>query len=144
MRELKFRAWDTKKEVWTFATLGDLICGACEPDGDKPLSGAKQIWEQYTGLKDKNGKKIYEGDICRLAYYTKKEGKKRWHKDYEDVEAAEFEDGYFKFSNTDQYGIGSELSFSDYGEWSTADGSYKYEAEVIGNIHENPELLGGD
>jgi hypothetical protein len=43
----------------------------------------------------------------------------------------------------DKDGIGSELSFSDYGWWEGAKGQEKYEAEVIGNIHENPELLGG-
>ena len=99
------------------------------------------IVEWDTGLKDKNGKMIKEGDICRLIYFERGEGRKRWKKVNEDIEIVELEDGYFKFSNTDQYGIGSELAFSDYGEWSTASGQYKYEAMVIGNIHENPDLL---
>ena len=152
MRTMKFRVWDKEEERY----LDETQLAGITPDGKSILFiedfdevcslDIEDIFiiEPSTGLKDKNGEEIYEGDICRLAYYTKKEGKKRWHKDYEDVEVAEFEDGYFKFSNTDQYGIDSELSFSDYGEWSTADGSYKYEAEVIGNIHENKELLGGE
>jgi uncharacterized phage protein (TIGR01671 family) len=144
MKELRFRAWDidnkefvyisgtTDGEIWIDNGISTVIM----PEHKGP-------YEQYTGLKDKKGKKIYEGDICRLIYSEIRDGRKRWKKVNEDIERVEFEDGYFKFSNTDQYGIGSELSFSDYGEWSTADGSYKYEAEVIGNIHENPELLGG-
>ena len=145
-REIKFRVWsESDKEYRTDCSVHKLFTSKTgTPAMIYNDEGDCFLLEQYTGLKDKNGKEIYEGDICRLAYYTKKDGKKRWHKDLEDVEAVEFEDGYFKFSNTDQYGIGSELSFSDYGEWSTANGNYKYEAEVIGNIHENPELLGGE
>lgn len=102
--------------------------------------------EQYTGLKDKNGKEIYEGDIVNLEYYEKPFGKKRWRKTYprkggKDINIVGFEDGFFKFYEEDKDGYGSELSFSDYGEWEGKDGAYKYVAEVIGNIHETPELL---
>ena len=34
MRELKFRAWDKVNKIYTYATLGDLICGACTESGD--------------------------------------------------------------------------------------------------------------
>lgn len=146
-REIKFRAWVNDHWVdWipTCKTLGAYNASVIDTDGYTYEKDNPFIVEQYTGIRDKNGKEIYEGDICRLTYYTKKKTNKRWHKDYEDVEVVEFEDGYFKFTNTDQYGIGSELAFSDYGEWSSENGNYKYEAEVIGNIHENPELLEGE
>ena len=114
MREIKFRAFDTEKKAWTFVTLGDLICGACTENGDKPLSGAKQVWEQYTGLKDKNGKEIYEGDIVKCGPYS--------------ARPIVFEEG--------RYWLGEEpddLFFSS--------GFFHGGIEVIGNIHENPELL---
>lgn len=69
MREIEFRAWDKVNKTYTYVTLGDLICGACTETGDKKLSGNEQIWEQYTGVKDKNGKMIYEGDIVEHDVY---------------------------------------------------------------------------
>lgn len=123
MRELKFRAFDTENKTWTFVTLGDLICGACTENGDKPLSGAKQIWEQYTGLKDKNGKEIYGGDILRWKHYYTVTGE---HKEYTERVYWEEKDACYVV-----------------GDWFESLGSLVYEdaVELIGNIHENPELL---
>lgn len=143
MKELKFRAWSEEtKSFECFDLYEGTECGLTN----------LQIWardtqiEQYTGLKDKNGKEICENDIVNLEYYEKPFGKKRWNKTYprkgsKDINVVGFEDGYFKFHQEDKDGYGSELAFSDYGEWEVKDGSCKYVAEVIGNIHENPELL---
>lgn len=113
-REIKFRAFDIKNKTWTFVTLGDLICGACTEKGDKPLSGAKQVWEQYTGLKDKDGKEIYEGDIV----------------DYNDDGDCI---GYVVY-NAPNFEIMERTGFTC---WLKG-GPHQ---RVIGNIHENPELL---
>lgn len=73
---------------------------------------------EYTGLQDKNGKKIFEGDIVK--YIPIDQGEIGVYYYY-----IAFEDGYFRIGGTDEY---ISKIYSD--EW-----------EVVGNIHDNPELL---
>lgn len=81
------------------------------------------IFQQFTGLHDKNGKEIYEGDIVKFP-------KQWWHSDRHEADKMFVEE----ITWGDDYG--SWWRFSG-GDWSVE----KEDVEVIGNIYENPELL---
>ena len=84
---------------------------------------------QYTGLTDKNGKRIFEGDICRF-------------KRFNDVHI-----GKIVFNaTTASFVMWYQPIVGAYGEKATQKMllSVCDDIEVIGNIHDNPELLGGE
>ncbi len=114
-REIKFRVWNKDGNKW----VKNLTY--CIDD----FSTTNKEWHivmQYTGLKDKNGKEIYEGDILRYSDGSDVST----HKIFWDDKAARFYD--IRLEDGD-----SATSYDDF-EFFT-------EAKVIGNIYENPELL---
>ena len=64
MREIKFRCWGKESKKWFYYNEID---GRCLISPDQECSDSYQ----YTGLKDKNGKEIYEGDIIQEGYHNK-------------------------------------------------------------------------
>jgi len=116
MREIKFRVWC--KEGPSMLDWDYLIN---EPDFADFMKGAHvedayySRLMQYTGLKDKNGKEIYEGDVIVVI---------EWNRKYNVV----FERGMFKASGSTTFSLVTATN----GELS---------CQVIGNIYENPELL---
>ena len=116
MREIKFRAWDKEKKRWYHTELefkGFSLFGECMlvcPPRIKDLSNLEVT--QFTGLKDKNGKEIYEGDIVE---YT-------MHRKVQVIEEV-FIDGEMGY----ELGIGYNFDYQ--------------KGKIIGNIYENPELL---
>lgn len=146
MRELKFRVWNKATKSWLSDDAGthcwseyclNIFTGevvefvtsdnkffsrANEPnfyfDKTIPVKESPYVVQQYTGLKDKNGVEIYEGDIVK-------------------VYSEEFENE--NFTGKVIFDEGSFLTWINKndirGVWSGDD------IEVIGNIMENPELL---
>jgi len=133
MREIKFRAWLKKENKMVEVKslhLGTrkIIYGYSETSqcyGNKSCSFDDIELMQCTDIKDRNGKEIYEGDILKVDNYIMYgEGSK----EYQEVG---FEYGSFM---TARYG---GKAFNTYLWIIVSDG-----CEVVGNIYENPELLG--
>ena len=117
MREIKFRAWNKKDKVMAMGsfTLREAILFTKHSETDTD----NYIYLQYTGLKDKNGKEIYEGDIIYTGEY-----------DFV-VEWTTEQLPHFNGRNI------SVTTRNDL-NWSFM----RDDIEVIGNIYENPDLLG--
>ena len=66
MREIKFRAWDTNKKCWVGGNSAFHLNDQNAPiiEVEKTRSGIKIM--QFTGLLDRHGKEIYEGDVVRM------------------------------------------------------------------------------
>ncbi|WP_237763440.1 YopX family protein [Levilactobacillus brevis] len=129
----KFRVWDETqhkmlqvdciefidgKAYWVEASPAD---GNVQGGNDGPVGDNSQLkLEQYTGLKDANGKEIYEGDIVKSSYkYAQPK-----------ISQVIMEDGNSYILGED-LATGNEMLVSD----------HINEIEAIGNVHTNPELL---
>lgn len=122
-REIKFRAWDEHNNEWLDGHLFNinLFFGELQRNNSAGIVGGVTI-EQYTGLKDKNGKEIYEGDVANIEGGADKPA----------FCSVIFKDGCFCLdweyndSNPElKYYI--DMSFCKF--------------EVIGNVHEDKELI---
>lgn len=129
-REIKFKAWNGDRML--YFENGDFFL---KPNGkiEVPSSTGHEFYErdypvmQFTGLKDKEGNEIYEGDVVKRQYGVGIKGVVQY--------------GSFLVTK-DNWGVehwatGWHLNYED-GSGSTP---ITNEYTIIGNIHENPELL---
>lgn len=99
---------------------------------------------QYTGLTDKNGKKIFEGDIVKTQpFYDKPYSDKRKAKQF--IGVVTYKVSTFngnRFYSKQDYSAEWGLKFNeDFGKFTHYSWGELWNCEVIGNIHDNPELL---
>lgn len=100
---------------------------------------------QYTGLKDKNGKRIFEGDIVRTQSFSDRPYSKK-AKFKQHIGVVRYDVRHYKSIHDEyeqDYKAAWDVDIKDYGGYSCCSWSAFYKCEVIGNIHDNPELLGG-
>lgn len=135
MREILFRAKDEQNRWW----LGFPMCdrgkwtmpNSCGAPTAYPINPNTLC--EYTGLTDKNGNKIFEGDIFHIEkenyYGVVRYG--RYCNPFNDDPDRRHVGFYVEWKNR------PELLRKDLAFWS-------YECEVVGNIFDNPELIGGN
>lgn len=136
MREILFRGKRIDNGKWVYGyyapcCLGRFPCSPCivpDPDGIwEPIEVDPFTIGQYTGLTDKNGKEIFEGDIIKIVPDC----------DYSDDYSISKVYSYNGIFCVDYHGDDFDSTALGFLEDYLPDGDF----EIIGNIRDNPELL---
>lgn len=143
-REIKFRAYVSKDSRYN-VKVGMINSESIKEILQDKLTKIPAEWTwseiglvmmQFTGLKDKNGKEIYEGDIVK---YNKQNLEIRYFDNY-GMFGLVGENSYSSKMIDESKPMGSRGSSTNYKPYVLNE-YYQKRIEIIGNIHENPELL---
>ena len=129
-REIKFRVWDATDKEYNYDIVVGNILSAIHGSGD-PLSEEEEeqfTLQQYTGLKDRYEKEIYEGDIVKIIYD-------------EAVAEVYFDFNLGAFRLKDNSSKSYPITTYRFDESNKPIGLISVVDEVVGNVMENPELL---
>jgi len=131
MREIKFRVWDTYNKIMCVVYHLEWIQGEMWVDGIPHCGNSRRTLMvkhnpimQYTGLHDKNGRELFEGDLIKIIPRFPKEDGTEYLRD-------------------DCFEIDDFCGCVSYFEQMVhpSNGEPEVEFEIIGNIYEHPELL---
>ncbi len=141
MREIKFRMFDTEEKEFMSG------CRIIESRINDLNKKGRFIFQQWTGLKDKNDKEIYEGDIIKREFeigHVVIDPVTLGAEGYE-IENSGYFIGVVSYRPSEGYVLNKCKKFNDDDEILSKKSGvkiYANYAEIIGNIYTNPELLG--
>ena len=155
MREILFRGKRKDNGEWVY---GNFVRGCVDDFAYIVEFGNKELCRnyvevnpstvgQYTGLKDKNGTKIFEGDVVKTQpFYDRPYSDKRKSKEF--IGVVKYKTKIFngnKYYSKQCYNGEWGLKFyEDFGKYTHYSWGELWNCKVIGNIHDNPEILKGE
>ena len=139
MREILFRGKRTNNGEWVEGDIhknAEFSKAHIHPSGERVMSFEiiPETVGQYTGLLDKKGKKIFEGDIVHAVYQV----------GYVGCKNVDYGIGVVKYCDSYYGGASYEIDIIGDSGSRAFTASLENGVEVIGNIHDNPELIGGE